>query len=57
MKFEFETAYTEEEHIQRIRQRTEERFADDIEKHKIKEIHVEIIYSYYTEDPEWFWLR
>lgn len=54
LDFEFETAYTEEEHIQRIRQRTEERFADDIEKDKIKEIHVEIIYSYYTEDPEWF---
>ena len=54
MKFEFETAYTEEEHIQRIRQRTEERFSNDLAQDKIKEIHVEIIYSYYTEDPEWF---
>ena len=30
--FLFETAFTEEEHIQRIRERTNEKLAEDIEK-------------------------
>ena len=54
LAFEFETAYTEEQHVQRIMQRTEERFANEIATDKIKDIHVEIVYSYYTEDPEYF---
>ncbi len=52
--FLFETAFTEEEHIQRIRERTNEKLAEDIEKGIIDTIDVEIVYSFCTEDPEYF---
>ena len=52
--FEFKTKYTEEEHIERIRARTEERLAEDIERDKIEKIDIEIVYSFYTKDPEYF---
>ena len=52
--FLFETAFTEEEHIQRIRERTNEKLAEDIEKGIIDTIDVEIVYSFWTEDPEYF---
>ncbi len=52
--FEYETQYTEEEHIERITARTEENLAEDITSDKIEKIEVEIVYSLYTKDPEYF---
>ena len=54
LEFEFETAFTKEEHIQKIQTRTEEIFAEDIASEKIEKIYVGIVYSFYTEDPEYF---
>ena len=54
LRFKFETAFTEEEHIERIRARTEERLEEDIEEDKIEKIDIEIVYSFYTKDPEYF---
>ena len=51
---EFSTQYTEEEHIQRLSARTEERFADYIESERLLDYEVELVYSFYNEDPEYF---
>ena len=54
LAFVFETDYTENEHIQRIKEKTQERLASDFQAEKIKNYSVEILYSFYTDDPEWF---
>lgn len=50
----FQTKYTEEEHIQRISQRTEAIFEEEIESGKLLKYNVEIVYAFYDEDPEYF---
>lgn len=50
----FVTNYTEEEHVERIRQRTAEKFEKEIVNQEIVDIHVEIIYAFYDNDPEYF---
>lgn len=50
----FVTEYTAEEHLQRIKTRTEERFAEELADGEILSYHVEIVYSFYTYDPEYF---
>ncbi len=50
----FKTEYTKEEHIQRISARTEELFAEEIEWGFLVEYKVEIVHSFYDDDPEWF---
>ncbi len=47
------TIYTEEEQVERILKRTEEKFARDIKTGKLIDIHVEIVYSF-DNKPEYF---
>ncbi len=47
------TTYTEEEQVERILKRTEEKFARDIETGKLIDIHVEIVYSF-DNKPKFF---
>lgn len=51
---DFETKYTEEEHIQRILDLTNKKFADAIDTRKIVSYDVEIVYAFYDNDPEYF---
>lgn len=51
---DFQTEYTIEEHIGRIRARTEEHFVEEIEKGEIVNIEIEILYAFYDNDPEYF---
>ena len=51
---DFITAYTEEEHIQRITERTQIRFSEKIESGAIVNYTVEIVYAFYDNDPEYF---
>lgn len=51
---DFVTAYTEEEHIQRITERTQIRFSEKIESGAIVNYTVEIVYAFYDNDPEYF---
>lgn len=50
---EFVTAYTEEEHIVRIAELTEEIFAEEIQNGDVLDYHVEILYAF-DGDPEFF---
>ena len=50
----FKTKYTEEEHIERIRERVEEHYALRIERGDIRRIDVYILHAYYDHDPEYF---
>ena len=54
---EFQTEYTIDEHIDRIRERTMEKFSAEIEKGKIANIEVEILYAFYDNDPEYFMVQ
>lgn len=51
---DFETEYTVEEHVERIRKRTEERYAEEIESGELVHFEVEIVYAFYDDDPEYF---
>ena len=51
---DFQTEYTIEEHIDRIRARTEENFSKEIQVGKIVNIEIEILYAFYDSDPEYF---
>ena len=51
---DFETNYTEEEHIQRISERTAKKFAEELENGTIISYDVEIVYAFYDNDPEYF---
>ena len=51
---DFETEYTVEEHVERIRKRTEERYAEEIESGELVDFEVEIVYAFYDDDPEYF---
>ena len=51
---DFVTAYTQEEHIQRISERTQTRFSKEIESGEIVNYTVEIVYAFYDNDPEYF---
>lgn len=51
---DFVTEYTEEEHIQRISERTQIRFSEKIESGAIVNYTVEIVYAFYDDDPEYF---
>ncbi len=51
---EFQTAYTKEEHIQRIKAITEERFAKSLKSGRIVHIYVDIVHAFYDDDPEYF---
>ena len=50
----FETKYSKEEHIERLNIRTEAIFAEEFKKGDIITCNVEILYSFYDDDPEWF---
>ena len=51
---DFVTSYTEAEHIERIKERTEARFSKEIESGEIANYTVEIVYAFYDNDPEYF---
>lgn len=51
---DFSTEYTIEEHVQRIKDRTEEIFQVDMQSGEIVDYSVEIVYAFYDEDPEYF---
>lgn len=51
---DFVTSYTEAEHIERIKERTETRFSKEIERGEIANYTVEIVYAFYDNDPEYF---
>ena len=51
---DFITQYTQEEHIQRISERTQTRFSNEIESGEIVNYTVEIVYAFYDNDPEYF---
>lgn len=51
---EYQSEYTEEEHIERISARTREKYAEEIEKGIIIDFKVEILYAFYDNDPEYF---
>ena len=51
---DFVTQYTQEEHIQRISERTQTRFSKEIESGEIVNYTVEIVYAFYDNDPEYF---
>ena len=51
---DFQTEYTEEEHIQRISALTEKKFAKELQNGEIESYDVEIVYAFYDEDPEFF---
>ena len=51
---DFVTSYTEAEHIERIKERTETRFSKEIESGEIANYTVEIVYAFYDNDPEYF---
>lgn len=51
---DFETKYTEEEHVQRISARTEEKFAEELKNGTLVSYDVEIVYAFYDNDPEYF---
>lgn len=50
----FSTEYTIDEHVQRIKDRTEGIFQDEIQSGAIVDYSVEIVYAFYDEDPEYF---
>lgn len=50
----FQTEYTVEEHIERIRARTENNFFAEISKGEIVNMEIEILYAFYDNDPEYF---
>ncbi len=50
----FETVYSKEEHIDRIWDLTVERFKQDFDNCKIKNLFVDIVYAFYDDDPEYF---
>lgn len=51
---EYQSEYTEEEHIERISARTREKYAEEIEEGIIIDFKVEILYAFYDNDPEYF---
>ena len=51
---DFVTEYTIEEHIERIKQRTKERFANEISSGEIVNFTVDIVHAFYDDDPEYF---
>ena len=51
---EWETQYTVEEHEQRIRQKTQEIFEEQIANGEIVNYQVEILYAFYDNAPEFF---
>lgn len=51
---EYQSKYTEEEHIERISARTREKYAEEIEEGIIIDFKVEILYAFYDNDPEYF---
>lgn len=51
---DFSTQYTEKEHVQRITERTEEIFAEEIANGEIVDYSVEIVYSIYLDLPAFF---
>ncbi len=51
---DFVTQYTAEEHVERIRQRTAEKFETEILNGDIVGVNVEIVYAFYDDDPEYF---
>ncbi len=51
---DFKTAYSQEEHIRRIEERTEAIFAEEIADETLVSYEVEILHSFYDDDPEYF---
>ncbi len=50
----YESAYTEQEHLERIGARTEEVFAEEIEKGEIVDYKVETVYTFVENKPQYF---
>lgn len=50
----FVTAYTTEEHLERLKKRTEEKYYNYSSTNYVVDYNVEIVYSLYTEEPEYF---
>ncbi len=50
----FTTKYSINEHIERIKQKTEERFARELADGSIVNYRVDIVHSFYDNDPEYF---
>ncbi len=50
----FKTVYTVEEHIERIKAETEERFSNEIENGVLVNYTVDIVHAFYDDDPEYF---
>ena len=50
----FETNYTVEEHIERIKAETEEVFSNEIENGVLVNYTVDIVHAFYDDDPEYF---
>ena len=53
-QYEFVTEYTVEEHIQRITERTMEKYAGYLDSGIIVDFTVDIMYAFYDNDPEYF---
>ena len=51
---DFHTEYTTEQHIERIKERTEKIFKKEILKTEIANIYVDIVHAFYDDDPEYF---
>ncbi len=51
---DFATVYTEEEHVQRITERTEEIYAEEIASGQLVKYNVEILHAFEDDDPEYF---
>lgn len=51
---EFITNYTIDEHVERIKERTAEKFEQEITSGEIIGVHIEIVHAFYDNDPEYF---
>ncbi len=51
---DFTTEYSIEEHIERIKTRTEEKYSAEIASGELLSFEVEILYAFYDNDPEYF---
>ncbi len=51
---DFSTEYTIDEHVQKIKEKTEEIFQGDIQSGAIVDYSVEIVYAFCDRDPEYF---
>ena len=51
---DFRTEYSEEEHIRRLKERTELIFSEEIESGVLVSYEVELLHAFYDDDPEYF---